>query len=132
MDQFLKDKPTEAEAVALVNVKDTKNLIQLASQLRDEGHSNLISYSRKIFIPLTKLCRDFCHYCTFAESPKNHIRSFMTPDDVLELVKQGEAAGCKEALLTLGDKPELRYKEARQELASLGHETTLSYLNEIS
>ena len=132
MDQFLKGKPTEAEAVALVNVKDTKNLIQLASQLRDEGHGNLISYSRKIFIPLTKLCRDFCHYCTFAESPKNHIRSFMTPDEVLELVKQGEAAGCKEALFTLGDKPELRYKEARQELASLGHETTLSYLNEIS
>ena len=132
MDQFLKGKPTEAEAVALVNVKDTKNLIQLASQLRDEGHGNLISYSRKIFIPLTKLCRDFCHYCTFAEAPLKDSRNFMTPEEVLELVKQGEAAGCKEALFTLGDKPELRYKEARQELASLGHETTLSYLNEIS
>jgi len=130
--QFLDRIPSDAESLVLAKIADTKSLSQIASQLRDEGHSNLISYSRKIFIPLTKLCRDFCHYCTFAESPKNHIRSFMTPDEVLELVKQGEAAGCKEALLTLGDKPELRYKEARQELASLGHETTLSYLNEIS
>ena len=129
--QFLDRIPSDAESLVLAKIADTKSLSQIASQLRDEGHSNLISYSRKIFIPLTKLCRDFCHYCTFAESPKNHIRSFMTPDEVLELVKQGEAAGCKEALFTLGDKPELRYKEAREELASLGHKTTLSYLNEI-
>ncbi len=132
LQQYIVRRPSVAEALALAEVPDTHKLTALARQLRDHGHGNLISYSRKIFIPLTKLCRDFCHYCTFAETPKNHIRSFMTPDEVLELVKQGEAAGCKEALFTLGDKPELRYKEARQELASLGHETTLSYLNEIS
>jgi FO synthase len=130
--QFLDRIPSDAESLVLAKIADTKSLSQIASQLRDEGHSNLISYSRKIFIPLTKLCQDFCHYCTFAEAPKKHGRSFMTPEEVMELVKQGEAAGCKEALFTLGDKPELRYREAREELASLGHKTTLSYLNEIA
>ena len=113
-------------------------MTKLARQLRDNGHGNIISYSRKIFIPLTKLCRDFCHYCTFAETPVKHrnvrggVRNFMTPEEVLELVKQGEAAGCKEVLFTLGDKPELRYREAREELAALGHQSTLSYLAEIA
>ena len=130
--QFLDRIPSDAESLVLAKILDTKSLSQIASQLRDEGHRNLISYSRKIFIPLTKLCRDFCYYCTFAEAPKKHGRSFMTPEEVMELVKQGEAAGCKEALFTLGDKPELRYREAREELASLGHKTTLSYLNEIA
>jgi len=132
LQQYIVRRPSVAEALALAEVPDTHKLTALARQLRDHGHGNIISYSRKIFIPLTKLCRDFCHYCTFAEAPLKDSRNFMTPEEVLELVKQGEAAGCKEALFTLGDKPELRYKEARQELASLGHETTLSYLNEIS
>ena len=130
--QFLDRIPSDDESLVFAKIADTKNLSQIASQLRDEGHRNLISYSKKIFIPLTKLCRDFCYYCTFAEAPKKHGRSFMTPEEVMELVKQGEAAGCKEALFTLGDKPELRYREAREELASLGHKTTLSYLNEIA
>ena len=130
--QFLDRIPSDDESLVFAKITDTKSLSQIASQLRDEGHRNLISYSKKIFIPLTKLCRDFCYYCTFAEAPKKHGRSFMTPEEVMELVKQGEAAGCKEALFTLGDKPELRYREAREELASLGHETTLSYLNEIA
>ena len=130
--QFLDRIPSDDESLVFAKITDTKSLSQIASQLRDEGHRNLISYSKKIFIPLTKLCRDFCYYCTFAETPKKHGRSFMTPEEVMELVKQGEAAGCKEALFTLGDKPELRYSEAREELASLGHKTTLSYLNEIA
>lgn len=130
--QFLDRIPSDDESLVFAKITDTKSLSQIASQLRDEGHRNLISYSKKIFIPLTKLCRDFCYYCTFAEAPKKHGRSFMTPEEVMELVKQGEAAGCKEALFTLGDKPELRYREAREELASLGHKTTLSYLNEIA
>jgi FO synthase len=130
--QFLDRIPSDDESLVFAKITDTKSLSQIASQLRDEGHRNLISYSKKIFIPLTKLCRDFCYYCTFAEEPKKHGRSFMTPEEVMALVKQGEAAGCKEALLTLGDKPELRYREAREELASLGHKTTLSYLNEIA
>ena len=132
LESFLEQRPTVAEALALAGVTDMQKLTQLAGRLRDQGHGNLVSYSRKIFIPLTKLCRDFCHYCTFAQPPSQLRRGFMTPDEVLALVRQGEAAGCKEALFTLGDKPELRYRAAREELADLGHETTLSYLAEIA
>ena len=138
LQQYFERRPSVSEALALAEIADTQKLTKLARQLRDNGHGNIISYSRKIFIPLTKLCRDFCHYCTFAETPVKHrnvrggVRNFMTPEEVLELVKQGEAAGCKEVLFTLGDKPELRYREAREELASLGHQSTLSYLAEIA
>ncbi|MBI1182260.1 MAG: 7,8-didemethyl-8-hydroxy-5-deazariboflavin synthase subunit CofH [Alphaproteobacteria bacterium] len=99
-----------------------------AAALRDQGHRNVITYSRKVFIPLTHLCRDVCHYCTFAQPPRKGEQVFMTPEQVLEVARQGAAMGCKEALFTLGDKPELRYKAAREALAALGHETTLSYL----
>ncbi|MFN8506494.1 MAG: 5-amino-6-(D-ribitylamino)uracil--L-tyrosine 4-hydroxyphenyl transferase CofH [Dehalococcoidia bacterium] len=96
--------------------------------MRDEAHANVISYSRKVFIPLTQLCRDVCHYCTFAKPPRPGQRAYLTPDEVLAIARAGAAAGCQEALFTLGDKPELRYKVAKQELAELGHETTISYL----
>ena len=134
LKQFLERRPTIAEALSLAEIADSITLIPLAAQLRDIGHGNIISYSRKIFIPLTKLCRDSCHYCTFAETPAvgEKFRNFMTPDEVMQLVKQGEATGCKEALFTLGDKPELRYRVAKEELASLGHKSTLSYLAEIA
>ena len=132
MKNFLKSTPSEEEALELVKVKDIKKLMDLASYIRDEGHNNVISYSRKIFIPLTKLCRDFCHYCTFAENPNKQNQSFMTKDEVMKLVKQGEAYGCKEALFTLGEKPEKRYSIARDELKSLGHKTTISYLEEVA
>ena len=132
LQQYIVRRPSVAEALALAEVLDTHKLTALARQLRDHGHGNIISYSRKIFIPLTKLCRDFCHYCTFAEAPLKDSRNFMTPEEVLELVRQGVAAGCKEVLFTLGDKPELRYREAREELATLGHQSTLSYLAEIA
>ena len=132
LQQYIVRRPSVAEALALAEVLDTHKLTALARQLRDHGHGNIISYSRKIFIPLTKLCRDFCHYCTFAEAPLKDSRNFMTHEEVLELVRQGEAAGCKEVLFTLGDKPELRYREAREELATLGHQSTLSYLAEIA
>ena len=126
LKQFLERRPSVAEALSLDEDPDSQSLPPLASQLRDNGHGNIISYSRKIFIPLTKLCRDFCHYCTFAEAPVKDSRNFLTADEVMQLVKQGEAAGCKEALFTLGDKPELRYRVAKEELESLGHESTLS------
>ena len=132
LDQFLKNRPTEEEALSLSKIEDIKKLTEIASCLRDEGHRNIISFSRKIFIPLTKLCRDFCHYCTFAEKPKKQKQNFMTKDEVMELVKQGEKYGCKEALFTLGEKPEKRYRSAQAELESLGHKTTLSYLTEIA
>jgi FO synthase len=89
---------------------------------------NCISYSRKVFIPLTKLCRDVCSYCTFAQAPRPGRRAYLTADEVLAIAKAGQAAGCTEALFTLGDKPELRYKSAREELAELGYATTIDYL----
>ena len=105
-----------------------KLLMAEAARLRDIGHGNVVSYSRKVFIPLTHLCRDVCHYCTFAHRPVRGARGFLDPDQVLEIARAGEGAGCREALFTLGDKPELRYAAAREELHKLGHATTLSYL----
>src|SRR3954470_19837512 len=99
-----------------------------ARALRDEGHGSLVTFSPKVFIPLTKLFRDVCHYCTFARPPRRGERAYLTIDEVLAIARAGAAAGCREALFTLGDKPELRYRVAREELAELGHETTLEYL----
>jgi FO synthase len=88
----------------------------------------LVTYSPKVFLPLTKLCRDVCHYCTFAHPPRRGERAYMTGDEVLAVARAGAEAGCHEALFTLGDKPELRYRAAREELAELGCETTIEYL----
>jgi FO synthase len=90
--------------------------------------NRVVTYSPKVFIPLTKLCRDVCHYCTFAQPPRKGERAYMTTDDVLAVARAGAEAGCHEALFTLGDKPELRYRAAREELAELGCETTIAYL----
>ncbi len=124
-------KALPAEATALLDA-EPEALVAAAGQLRDVGHGDVVTYSRKVFVPLTKLCRDVCHYCTFAEPPKRGQRAYMTGEEVLELARAGEAAGCREALFTLGDKPELRYRAAREELAALGHETTLDYLTEMA
>src|SRR5215213_8653859 len=99
-----------------------------ARALRGEAHGRLITFSPKVFIPLTKLCRDVCHYCTFARPPQRGERAYLTIDEVVEIARAGAAAGCREALFTLGDKPELRYRAAREELAELGCATTLEYL----
>jgi FO synthase len=104
-------------------------LIDAAGRLRDEGHGRLISYSRKVFIPLTHLCRDVCHYCAFAERPRAGRSAYLSPDEVLAIARSGVAAGCTEALFTLGDKPELRYRAARDALKALGYETTIDYLH---
>ena len=124
--------PSQAEALALADETDLAALTAAAGAIRDRAHNHVISYSRNIFIPLTKLCRDVCHYCTFAQPPKRSEAAYMTIDEVLELARAGAAAGCTEALFTLGDKPELRYKVAREGLASLGHESTISYLAEVA
>src|SRR3954465_386744 len=99
-----------------------------ARRLRDLGHGRLVTYSPKVFIPLTKLCRDVCGYCTFARAPRRGEGAFMTEVGGLSVARAGAAAGCREALFTLGDKPELRYRVARDELAALGCSTTLEYL----
>ena len=124
------DRLTPTEALALAEYPDLASLMAAAARLRDSGHGNRVSYSRKVFIPLTQLCRDVCHYCTFAHPPRRGERAFLTRDAVLSIARAGAAAGCKEALFTLGDKPELRYDVARDELRSLGHETTIGYLAE--
>src|SRR5215468_1428642 len=123
---------TEAEALALSEAHDLLALMAAAADLRDAGHGTVVSYSRKVFIPLTQLCRDVCHYCTFAHPPRPGERAYLSRDQVLAIARAGAAAGCKEALFTLGDKPELRYAAARDALARLGHETTLSYLAEMA
>ncbi|MBC8240650.1 MAG: radical SAM protein, partial [Alphaproteobacteria bacterium] len=102
--------------------------MRTAAALRDQGHGNLVSYSRKVFIPLTRLCRDVCHYCTFAHAPKPGQRAYMSADEVLAVARQGQVAGCKEALFTLGDKPELRFRLAAEELQQMGYATTLEYV----
>ena len=126
------ERLSEADALALAECDDLPALMRVAAGLRDAWHGNLVSYSRKVFIPLTQLCRDVCHYCTFAHPPRRGERAYLTRDEVLEIARAGAKAGCKEALFTLGDKPELRYRAARDELAALGHETTLSYLAEMA
>ncbi|MGB0576894.1 MAG: 5-amino-6-(D-ribitylamino)uracil--L-tyrosine 4-hydroxyphenyl transferase CofH [Alphaproteobacteria bacterium] len=103
-------------------------LLEQAATLRDCGHSDRLSYSRKVFIPLTRLCRDSCSYCTFATTPGNVPTPYLSPDEVLKIARDGKAAGCKEALFTLGDKPELRYQAAREALSELGYASTIEYL----
>jgi FO synthase len=103
-------------------------LEELCAEARARRRDTLVTFSPKVFIPLTKLCRDVCHYCTFAQPPRRGERAYMTIDEVLEVARAGARAGCREALFTLGDKPELRYRVARGELAALGHETTIEYL----
>ena len=102
--------------------------MRAAAEVRDGAFGPRITYSRKVFIPLTKLCRDNCGYCTFAHGPRPGERAYLTPEEVLGIARTGVEAGCKEALFTLGDKPEKRYPEARRELAELGFATTVEYL----
>ena len=123
---------TAASAQELLHCANAANLMPIAAELRDRAHRNVISYSRKVFIPLTQLCRDVCHYCTFAHPPRRGERAYMSPDEVLAVARAGAEAGCQEALFTLGDKPELRYRAARDALAEMGHETTISYLREMA
>jgi FO synthase len=101
---------------------------ELCADARALRCGTVVTFSPKVFIPLTKLCRDVCHYCTFARPPRRGERAYMSEDEVLEVARAGWRAGCREALFTLGDKPELRYRAARDELAVLGCDTTVEYL----
>ncbi|MFL5931756.1 MAG: 5-amino-6-(D-ribitylamino)uracil--L-tyrosine 4-hydroxyphenyl transferase CofH [Gaiellaceae bacterium] len=112
------------DALALVDTP----VDEVCAAARALRTARVVTYSPKVFIPLTKLCRDVCHYCTFARPPRRGQRAFLTEDEVLAIARAGAAAGCHEALFTLGDKPELRYRVARDELAALGCSTTLEYL----
>ncbi len=103
-------------------------IVAAAERLTLDAFGPVVTYSRKVFIPLTKLCRDVCHYCTFATPPRGVAAPYLSRDEVLAIARAGVEAGCREALFTLGDRPEDRYAVARDALAALGHDSTLSYL----
>ncbi|WP_445009377.1 bifunctional FO biosynthesis protein CofGH [Sphaerisporangium rufum] len=124
---------TEAAVLLHARGADLDALLEHAGRVRDAGLASagrpgVITYSRKVFIPLTRLCRDRCGYCTFATAPAKLPAPFLTPDEVLEIARQGAAMGCKEALFTLGDRPEDRWPQAREWLDAHGYDDTLSYL----
>jgi 7,8-didemethyl-8-hydroxy-5-deazariboflavin synthase CofG subunit len=104
------------------------DLLSGAAELRAHGKGNVISFSKKVFIPLTTLCRDYCSYCTFRKDPGQSGAHFMTPDEVVALAERGRQAGCKEALFSLGDQPEKIFPEAREFLSRQGYSRTLDYL----
>ena len=106
-------------------------LLQSAAKIRDDTWGREITYSRKVFIPLTNMCRDTCTYCTFVKHPSKPEARILTPEQVLFMAKQGEAHGCKEVLFSLGEKPELRYPEAKKKLAILGYNRMTSYLRDM-
>ena len=116
------------EICALGERLDIGELQRRAGALRDQGFGNQLTYSPKVFIPLTELCRDVCHYCTFAKTPKRLEAPYMELEQVLAVARRGKAAGCHEALFTLGEKPELRYRQARLWLAERGYQSTIDYL----
>src|SRR5690606_27545039 len=109
-------RPTASEALALAAHDDSR---ALADAFDGDRRDTRVSYSRKVFVPLTQLCRDVCHYCTFARTPRRLDKLYLEPDDVLDIARAGTVAGCKEALFTLGDRPEARYPRAREALARL-------------
>jgi FO synthase len=118
----------EARQLARLSLADPAPVIAAAASLRDATTGPRITFSKKVFIPLTKLCRDSCGYCTFVHPPRPGEAAYLTIDEVLDLARAGEAAGCKEALFTLGDKPERKWPEARAELEAMGYDSTIGYL----
>ncbi len=119
---------TREAALLLAAQSPLSDLLSAATELRAQGKGNVITYSKKVFIPLTTLCRDYCSYCTFRKDPGQPGAHFMTPDEVLELAERARQAGCKEALFSLGDQPEKIFPEAREFLRAQGYPRTLDYL----
>ena len=121
-------RPVSREDASLMSDAPLPALLQAAATVRDRFKSSSVSYSRKVFIPLTHLCRDYCGYCTFRADPQAGVQPYMTPDEVLAVAEAGRRAGCKEALFSLGDQPERIFPEAKEFLKFLGFEHTLEYL----
>ena len=122
---------SDDEATALANASGQLDveLYSVASELRDRGRGRIITFSPKVFIPLTRLCRDFCGYCTFRQSPEESDGLYLTVDEVLSVASAGQRLGCTEALFTLGERPEQRYTEASEWLSDRGYRTTHEYLS---
>jgi 7,8-didemethyl-8-hydroxy-5-deazariboflavin synthase CofG subunit len=119
---------TREDALILAETCDLDSLLQAASAARARFHGRVISFSKKVFIPLTRLCRDYCGYCTFRRDPGEEGGRYLTPEEVLAVAEAGQRAGCKEALFSLGDQPERLFPEAAEELRQLGYSRTLEYL----
>lgn len=129
LDKALRGRrPNREASLGLADCTDSNALLKVARQLRDQGFPSLLTYSPKAFVPLTQLCRDVCHYCTFAKTPKKLEQAYLSPEQILDIAREAQAAGCHEILFTLGDKPELRYSAARNALRKMGYETTHEYL----
>ena len=122
------DRLDEDQALALAGFEDTGALMAIARDLRDRRSGDVVTYSPKVFIPLTELCRDVCRYCTFAKTPGNVRAPYLSVDEAIDVARRGAEAGCTEALFTLGDQPERRYRAAREALARMGFESTIDYL----
>jgi FO synthase len=122
----------EAAALLQARGEPLRQLMAVAARLRDLGHGTIVTYSRKVFVPLTMLCRDHCHYCTFAKPPARLDAPYLTPEEAVAIAEAGRRLGCKEALFTLGDRPEDRYEVARQWLASRGYASTLDYVRAVA
>src|ERR1700675_4380517 len=116
------------DALSLMTEGPLGPLLETAAAVRDRFKGRSVSYSRKVFIPLTHLCRDYCGYCTFRSDPQPGMQAYMLPDEVLAVAEAGRRAGCKEALFSLGDQPERVFPEAGEFLRELGFATTLDYL----
>ncbi len=123
---------SDAEARALVERGELGDLMARARRRRDRQYGAVVTYSRKIFVPLTHLCRDVCHYCTFAKAPKRVPAPYLSIEQVLDAAREAEARGCHELLFTLGEKPELRYRAARDALAAGGWRSTVEYLVDVA
>ncbi|MEH6650856.1 MAG: 7,8-didemethyl-8-hydroxy-5-deazariboflavin synthase CofG [Motiliproteus sp.] len=119
---------SQALELGTVTGVELERLQQQASALRDLHWGSNLTYSRKVFVPLTNMCRDDCGYCTFVQKPGSPNARVMTPEQVMAVVREGEAMGCKEVLFSLGEKPELRYSQAKDALAALGYESMTDYL----
>ncbi len=122
----------ELTALLTAEGETLETLLAIAARQRDLGWGGTVTYSRKVFVPLTMLCRDHCHYCTFAKPPAKLDAPYLTPDEVVSIAAAGARAGCKEALFTLGDRPEERYPEARAWLDARGHASTLDYVRAVA
>jgi len=132
---------SEAEVLLHARGDDLDRLLAAASAVRDAGaasagRAGLVTYSRKVFVDVTRLCQDRCHYCTFVRTPEQLAREgrapFLTPEEVLRIARQGAALGCKEVLFTLGDRPEARWPQARDWLQEAGYESTLGYVRSLA
>jgi FO synthase len=119
---------SRADALRLLEEGPLDALLETAAAVRDRVKGRSVSYSKKVFIPLTHLCRDYCGYCTFRADPQAGVQPYMLPDDVLRVAEAGRLAGCKEALFSLGDQPERIFPEAKEFLKKLGYDRTLEYL----